>query len=100
MMELSQAERGELETILGIVINQIPNYFNLINSSKEDWDIETVNDCVFGMVFNSFVAKSTQYLKDTVIDDQSKQESDLEVFETVMDFFNEMVPKVKRAIVS
>ncbi len=100
MMELSQAERGELETILGIVINQIPNYFNLINSSKEDWDIESVNDCVFGMVFNSFVAKSTQYLKDTVIDDQSKQESDLEVFETVMDFFNEMVPKVKRAIVS
>jgi hypothetical protein len=100
MMKLSQAERGELETILGIVINQIPNYFNLINSSKEDWDIKSVNDCVFGMVFNSFVAKSTQYLKDTVIDDESKKESDLEIFETVMDFFNEMVPKVKSAIVS
>lgn len=100
MMNLSQAERGELETMLGIVINQIPNYFNLINSSQEDWDIESVNDCVFGMVFNSFIAKSTQYLKDTVIDNESKQNSDLEVFETVMDFFNEMVPKVKSAIVS
>ncbi len=100
MMDLSQTDRGELETILDIVINQIPNYFNLINSSKENWDITSVNDCVFGMVFNSFVAKSTQYLKDAVIDTESAKDSEIEVFETVMDFFNEMVPKIKREIVS
>lgn len=99
-MEPSQEDKIELETILGIVINQIPNYFNLINSSKENWDIDNVNDCVFGMVFNSFIAKSTEYLRNSAIDSESKDASSIEILEVVMDFFNNKVPKIKRDIVS
>ena len=51
-MEITEEDRIELETILDIVINQIPNYFNLINPSSDDWSIDSVDDFVFGMVFN------------------------------------------------
>ncbi len=101
-MKFSNEDKTELEIILNIVINQIPNYFNLLNSSKNDWTITNVDDCVFGMVFNSFISKSTEYLKNKILDDdrEAKLDSNLEYFETTIDFFNDNVPKIRQQIVS
>src|SRR3989304_2345001 len=99
-MEITEEGRTELETILDIVINQIPNYFNLINPSSDDWSIDSVDDFVFGMVFNSFIAKSTEYLKNNILDNdkEAKLDSNLEYFETTISFFNENVPKIRQSI--
>lgn len=99
-MELTEENRNELETILEIVINQIPNYFNLINPSSEDWSINDIDDFVFGMVFNSFIAKSTDYLKNNILDNdkKAKLESNLDYFEITISFFNENVPKIRQSI--
>lgn len=99
-MEITEEGRTELETILDIVINQIPNYFNLINPSSDDWSIDSVDDFVFGMVFNSFIAKSTEYLKNNILDNDKKAKLDanLEYFETTISFFNENVPKIRQSI--
>lgn len=99
-MEITEEGRTELETILDIVINQITNYFNLINPSRDDWNIESVDDFVFGMVFNSFIAKSTEYLKNNILDNDkgAKLDSNLEYFETTISFFNENVPKIRQSI--
>ena len=99
-MEIAEEDRIELQTILDIVINQIPNYFNLLNSSKNDWDIQSIDDCVFGMVFNSFVAKSTEYLKNKILDNEiePKLHSNSEYFQATINFFNSNVPKIKQAI--
>ena len=101
-MELTEEQRIQLKTILNIVTDQIPNYFNLINSSRQDWDIENVNDCVFGITFNSFISKSTEYLKNEIIDNEkdAKLETKFDYFELAMNFFSEKVPKIKQAIVS
>ena len=101
-MDLTPEDKNELESILQIVTNQIPNYFNLINPSKNDWAIENVEDCVFGMVFNSFVSKATEYLKNMIIDKnhESDLNSNLEYFETTINFFNAKIPHVKQAIVA
>ena len=101
-MNLTPEDKNELESILLIVTNQIPNYFNLINPSKNDWGIENVEDCVFGMVFNSFVSKSTEYLKNMIIDKnpESDLNSNLEYFETTINFFNAKIPHIKQAIVA
>ena len=101
-MEITENDKIELQTMLDIVINQIPNYFNLLNSSKNDWGIQKVDDCVFGMVFNSFVAKSTEYLKNKILDNEvdPKLHANSEYFQTTMSFFNANVPKVKQAISS
>ncbi len=101
-MEISEEDKNELEIILNIVINQIPNYFNLLNSSKNDWAIHNIGDCVFGMTFNSFISKSTEYLKNKILDSQTeaKLDSNLEYFETTIEFFNENVPKIRQEIIS
>ena len=101
-MEITENDRIELQTMLDIVINQIPNYFNLLNSSKNDWSIQSVDDCVFGMVFNSFVAKSTEYLKNKILDNEidPKLYENSEYFQTTINFFNSNVPKIKQAISS
>jgi hypothetical protein len=99
-MKITEENREELETILDIVINQIPNYFNLINPSRDDWNIDTVDDFVFGMIFNSFIAKSTEYLKNNILDNDkdAKLDSNLEYFETTINFFNENVPRIRQFI--
>ena len=101
-MDLTEEQRIQLETVLNIVTDQIPNYFNLVNSSSQDWDIENVNDCVFGMMFNSFISKSTEYLKNEIIDKDkdAKLEAKFDYFELAMNFFSENVPKIKQVIVS
>ena len=94
-MNLTDEDRSQLEIILSLVINQIPNYFNLINSSIKDWEIDNVNDCVFGMTFNSFLSKSPDFLKNKILDNDkgAKLDSNLEYFETTINFFDDNIPK-------
>ena len=37
--ELTAEDQKELETILSIVINQIPSYTNMVNASIGSWDV-------------------------------------------------------------
>ena len=74
-MEITSEDKKELETIMSIVINQIPSYANMVNAARDNWDVNS-DDCIFGMVYHSFVAKSTEYLKNKLTD--IKQESNVE----------------------
>ena len=100
-MEITSEDKKELETIMSIVINQIPSYANMVNATRDNWDVNS-DDCIFGMVYHSFVAKSTEYLKNKLTD--IKQESDVEstfdIMNSVSDVFNSKVAEIKQAIVS
>ena len=100
-MEITSEDKKELETIMRIVINQIPSYANMVNAARDNWDVNS-DDCIFGMVYHSFVAKSTEYLKNKLTD--IKQESDVEstfdIMNSVSDVFNSKVAEIKQAIVS
>ena len=100
-MEITSEDKKELETVLSIVINQIPSYANMVNSARETWDVNS-DDCIFGMVYHSFVAKATEYLKNKLTD--TKQESDVEsifdIMNSVSDIFNSKVAVIKQTIVS
>ena len=39
-MKLTKEDIAELENLLKIATSQIPKYFNLINSTKEQWEIK------------------------------------------------------------
>ncbi len=96
-MELD--DQKELETLLNIVINQIPYYTNMVNSAN--WDINS-NDCIFGMVYYSFVEKSTEYLKNKQTDTNqvTDVESTFEMMNSISEVFNDRLPDIKQAIVS
>ena len=100
-MEISSVDKKELEMILNIVINQIPSYANMVNSSREKWDVNS-DDCIFGMVYHSFVAKSTEYLKNkqTDIEQESNIDTLFEIMNSVSDVFNNKVAEIKQDIVS
>ena len=100
-MEITSEDKKELETVMSIVINQIPSYTNMVNSSRENWDVNS-DDCIFGMVYHSFVAKSTEYLKNKLTDihQQSDVESTFEIMNSVSDVFNSKVAEIKQTIVS
>ena len=92
-------DKKELETLLDIVINQIPSYTNMVNSAN--WDVNT-DDCIFGMVYHSFIAKSTEYLKNKLTDTEqtTNAESTFEMMSTITDVFNNRLADIKQAIVS
>jgi len=92
-------DKKELETLLNIVINQIPSYANMVNSSN--WDVNS-DDCIFGMVYHSFVAKSTEYLKNKLVDteQETNAESTFEMMNTISEIFNDRLADIKQAIVS
>jgi hypothetical protein len=46
-MGLKIEDKGELENLLKIATSQIPKYFNLLNSTKEQWEIKNIHECVF-----------------------------------------------------
>ena len=100
-MEITSEDKKELETIMSIVINQIPSYTNMVNSARDNWDVNS-DDCIFGMVYHSFIAKSTEYLKNKLTD--IKQESDVkstfDIMNLVSDVFNSKVAEIKQTIVS
>lgn len=96
---MESEDRKELETLLDIVINQIPSYTNMVNS--ENWDVNS-DDCIFGMVYHSFVAKSTDYLQNKFIDIKkpSNAETTFEMMNMVSEVFNDRLADIKQAIFS
>jgi len=96
-MELD--DKKELETLLNIVINHIPSYTNMVNSAN--WNLNS-NDCIFGMVYHSFIAKSTEYLKNKQTDTEqvTDVESTFKMMDSISEIFNDRVADIKQAIVS
>jgi len=95
----SPEDRKELEMLLSITINQIPSYVNMVNS--ENWDVN-YDDCIFGMVYHSFIAKSTEYMKNKFIDTEktTNAESTFEMMNSISEIFNDRIVDVRQAIVS
>lgn len=96
---MNPEDKKELETLLSIVINQIPSYTNMINSAN--WDVNS-NDCIFGMVYHSFITKSTEYLKNKLTDTEqiTNAESTFKMMNSISEIFNERLADIKQAIVS
>jgi len=99
-LEITDEDKNELENLLKIAASQIPRYFNLINSTKEDWQIKNINECVFGMVFEKYIHDSGQYLSNKEIDeDQSNSiENTMEAYDAGIDIFSENIVEIKRQI--
>jgi len=95
----SPEDRKQLEMLLNITINQIPSYVNMVNS--ENWDVNS-EDCIFGMVYHSFIAKSTEYMKNKFIDTEksTNAESTFEMMNSISDIFDDRLADIKQAIVS
>lgn len=100
-MELTSEDQKELETILSIVIHQIPSYTNMVNASLGRWDVNA-DDCIFGMVYHSFIAKSTEYLKNKITDIEQETDVELifEIMNSVSEVFNNKVAEIKQKIVT
>jgi len=95
----SPEDRKELEMLMSITINQIPSYVNMVNS--ENWDVNS-DDCIFGMVYHSFIAKSTEYMKNKFVDTEqtSNVESTFEMMNSISEIFNGRIADIRQAIVS
>jgi len=92
-------DKKELGTLLNIVINQIPSYTNMVAS--EHWDIN-LDDCIFGMVYHSFVTKATDYLNNNLIDTEQENdvESTLQMMNLISEVFNDKLADIKQEIIS
>lgn len=99
-MEFTIEDRTELENLLKIATSQIPRYFNLVNSAKENWQLKDINECVFGMVFEKYIHDSGQYLSNKGIDDNQPNtiESKMEAYDIGIEIFSRNVPEIKRII--
>jgi len=99
-MEITEEDKNELENLLKIATSQIPRYFNLINSTKENWQISNINECIFGMVFEKYIHDSGQYLSNKGIDEDQPNtiESTMEIYDAGIDIFSENVLDIKRQI--
>ena len=99
-MEITAEDREELNRLLEISKNKIPTYVNLINSARNDWNIENLEDCVFGMVFHKYIELSNQYLKDKMVDnaDAANAENTMETFDVSLVVWSDHVPKIGHAI--
>ena len=99
-MNLTEEDKNELRDLLKIATSQIPKYFNLINSTKENWQISNINECVFGMVFEKYIHDSGQYLSNKEIDEDQPNsiESAMEAYDSGIEIFSESVLDIKRQI--
>lgn len=99
-MEITDEDRSELKNLLKIATSQIPRYFNLINSTKENWQISNINECVFGMVFEKYIHDSGQYLSNKSIDENQPNyiEDTMEAYDAGIDVFSDNVVDIKRQI--
>jgi len=99
-MEITEEDKNELENLLKIAASQIPRYFNLVNSNKENWQIKDINECVFGMVFEKYIHDSGQYLTNKEIDDSETNtiESTMEAYNVGIGVFGDNVADIKRQI--
>jgi len=99
-MGLKAEDKMELENLLKIATSQIPKYFNLINSTKEKWEIKNMHECIFGMVFEKYIHDSGQYLTNKRIDESQPNtvENTMALFDAGIEIFNDHVLDVKRQI--
>ncbi|MFQ5440532.1 MAG: hypothetical protein ACE5DL_03615 [Nitrosopumilaceae archaeon] len=99
-MEITGEDKDELRNLLKIATSQIPRYFNLLNSAKENWQITNINECVFGMVFEKYIHDSGQFLSNKSIDENQSHsiESKMEAYDAGIDVFSENVAEIKRQI--
>ena len=99
-MKFKTEDKIELENLLKIATSQIPKYFNLINSSKERWEIKNIHECIFGMVFEKYIHDSGQYLTNKRIDENQPNsvENTMELFDEGIEIFNDHVLDIKRQI--
>ncbi len=99
-MKITDEDKNELENLLKIATSQIPRYFNLINSTKENWQITNINECIFGMVFEKYIHDSGQYLSNKGIDEDQPNtiESTMEAYDAGIDIFTDNVLDIKRQI--
>lgn len=99
-MKLKTEDKAELENLLKIATSQIPKYFNLINSTKEKWEIKNMHECIFGMVFEKYIHDSGQYLTNKRIDESQPNtvENTMALFDAGIEIFNDHVLDIKRQI--
>jgi len=99
-MEITEEDRNMLKNLLKIATSQIPRYFNLLNSTKENWQITNINECVFGMVFEKYIHDSGQYLSNKSIDEnqQISIENTMEAYDAGIEVFSDNVADVKMKI--
>ncbi len=99
-MGLETEDKRELENLLKMAASQIPKYFNLINSTKERWEIKNMHECIFGMVFEKYIHDSGQYLTNKRIDENQSNsvENTMELFDAGIEIFNDHVLDIKRQI--
>ena len=99
-MKLKAEDKIELESLLKIATSQIPKYFNLINSSKERWEIKNMHECIFGMVFEKYIHDSGQYLTNKRIDENQPNtvEDTMKLSDAGIEIFNDHVLDIKRQI--
>ena len=99
-MRLKTEDKTELENLLKIATSQIPKYFNLINSTKEKWEIKNMHECIFGMVFEKYIHDSGQYLTNKEIDNSETNtiESTMEAYNVGIGVFGDNVADIKRQI--
>ena len=100
-MEITAEDRAELNRLVEISKNQIPTYINLINSETNEWNVQNIEDCVFGMVFHKYLELSGQYLSNKMVDDAESvnTENTMEVFDISLEVWGDHVPEIKHAIV-
>lgn len=96
-MKITDEDRNELKNLLKIATSQISRYFNLLNSTKENWQITNINECVFGMVFEKYIHDSGQYLSNKSIDEnqQSSIENTMEAYDAGIEVFSDNVAEIK-----
>lgn len=99
-MKITSEDRQELENLLDIAVNQIPKYFNLVNSNKQNWQIKDINECILGMVFEKYIHDSGQYLSNKEIDDNSPNsiENSMNAYNLGIEVFGDNIANVKRQI--
>ena len=99
-MEITDEDKIELENLLKIALSQIPKYFNVINSVKENWQIKDINECIFGMVFEKYIHETGQFLSNKGIDENQPNsiESTMNAYNTGIEIFSDNVLDIKRQI--
>ena len=99
-MEITDEDKIELENLLKIAMNQVPKYFNVINSVKENWQIKDINECIFGMVFEKYIHDTGQFLSNKGIDENQPNsiESTMNAYNIGIEIFSDNVLDIKRQI--
>lgn len=99
-MEITDEDKIELENLLKIATSQIPKYFNVINSVKENWQIKDINECIFGMVFEKYIHDTGQFLSNKGIDENQPNsiESTMNAYNIGIEIFTDNVLDIKRQI--